>query len=108
MPVEYDIESLLAFARTPPSIAEYEAIARERGLRIVEERVAPEYRLFRGARLGLMLVDGKLARLHAAALFESNDEEGDEKARTARGGRRPAGVGAGALCVAGGVLRPRR
>ena len=27
-----------------------------------------------------MLVDGKLARLHAAALFESDDEEGDEEA----------------------------
>lgn len=73
IPAEDHLDHLLAFARLPPEIAPYEAVARARGLRVVEGDVAPEYRLIGTHGFGLMLVDRHLARLHCVGLFDPED-----------------------------------
>jgi hypothetical protein len=89
IPAEDHLDLLLSFARVSPAIAPYEEIAKSKGLRIIEESFAPEYRLFKCSGFGLMLIDevGKksaysgIARLHCIGLFEevnSEDEVNEE------------------------------
>ncbi len=78
IPAEDNIELLLSFADSPPGIDEYESIARKNRLRVVTDDIGPDYRLFKGDQFGLMLVDGQLARLHAAGLFGDEGDVGDE------------------------------
>jgi hypothetical protein len=75
--IDQNIELLLEFACLSPAIAPYEELALQRGLRVVEDEIAPEYRLIKGEQFGLMLVDRSLARLHVAGLFiEEEDSSG--------------------------------
>lgn len=85
IPAEDNLDLLLSFAEVLPAIAPYEEIAKSKGLRIVEESHAPEYRLFKCKGFGLMLIDENddkkhcysgIARLHCVGLFwEVNIED---------------------------------
>ena len=82
IPAEDNLDLFLSFCRTSPEIAAYEDLARENGLRVATDDVAPEYGLIKGERFGLMLVDQTLARLHVAGFFGEEDQiedsEGEE------------------------------
>lgn len=74
LPASEHLEWLLAFARQPPRTATYEVTATSLGLRIVRNDYDPEYRMFRARGFGLMLIDGFLARLHGAGLFDPSEK----------------------------------
>jgi len=77
IPLEDNLDLLISFASMSPAIGRYEEHARSKGLRIVMDDIAPEYRLFKAHGFGLMLVDGHLARLHGVGLFDEPEEDTD-------------------------------
>ena len=70
VPLESHLDLLLEFAPLNPAISTYEAKALELGLSVERDSFAPEYRLLKGDGFRLMLIDGHLARVHGAGLFD--------------------------------------
>lgn len=79
-PSDAALDLLLVFADQTPDIVAYEALARAEGLRIATDEFAPEYRLLVADGFRLMLVDGRLARLHVASYDPDFEDDAESDA----------------------------